>query len=176
MTKNEQIAKYGIEWYNRRKEINNARCKERYKNDKEYRERKDNYKRNRYKNDEEYRNKQLSKHRELYKNNLKFRETQKLNTQIYNISRYVKDGKYELIENYELAKIDNFKGWEIHHRLELHPDYSLRFTRESLLKLDLYFNRPPEELIWMTNKEHRSMHRQTQEIVKNEDLVRYNHD
>lgn len=26
------------------------------------------------------------------------------------------------IENYELAKADNFKGWEIHHRLELTLD------------------------------------------------------
>lgn len=173
MNKQEMIDKYGIEWYNRQKQIRNERCKERYKNDKEYRERKDSYKRNRYKNDEEYRNKELNRRKELYKNDLKFRETQKVNGQIYNISRYVKDGKYELIENYELAKVDNFKGWEVHHRLELHYDYSLRFTRESLLKLNLYYNRPPEELIWMKVKEHRSIHRQSQVIARNEDTFDY---
>ena len=35
-----------------------------------------------------------------------------------NFKRYCKD--YENIENYELAKKDNFKGWVIHHRLETH--------------------------------------------------------
>lgn len=26
----------------------------------------------------------------------------------------------EKVENYEKAKADNFKGWDIHHRLETH--------------------------------------------------------
>lgn len=69
--------------------------------------------------------------------------------------------EYELIENYELAKADNFKGWDCHHRLELHPDGSLRYTRQSLKDLDLYFNRPASELIFLTHSEHARIH-QTQ--------------
>lgn len=69
---------------------------------------------------------------------------------------YSKD--YEHIENYEKAKADNFKGWHCHHRLELHPDGSIRFTRESLVKLDLYINRPASELIFLTAKEHTKLH------------------
>ena len=66
--------------------------------------------------------------------------------------------EWELIENYELAKADNFKGWDCHHRLELHPDVSLRFTRDSLKKLDLYFNRPAQELIFLKHDEHARIH------------------
>ena len=66
--------------------------------------------------------------------------------------------EYEKIENYEQAKADNFKGWHCHHRLELHPDGSIRFTKESLIKLDLYTNRPANELIFLTSKEHTKMH------------------
>ena len=35
-----------------------------------------------------------------------------------NFKRYCKD--YENIENYEKAKADDFKNWEVHHRLETH--------------------------------------------------------
>ena len=71
---------------------------------------------------------------------------------------YCKSDEYELIENYELAKADNFKDWDCHHRLELHTDGSLRFTRESLKKLDLYLNRPASELIFLTHSEHARIH------------------
>ena len=71
---------------------------------------------------------------------------------------FCKSDEYELIENYELAKADNFKGWDCHHRLALHPDGSLRFTRESLKKLDLYVNRPASELIFLTHSEHARIH------------------
>ena len=33
---------------------------------------------------------------------------------------YVEDCNPEQIENYELAKADDFKGWHCHHRLETH--------------------------------------------------------
>ena len=68
------------------------------------------------------------------------------------------ENEWELIENYELAKADNFKGWDCHHRLELHPDGSLRFTKDSLKKLDLYVNRPASELIFLTHSEHAKLH------------------
>lgn len=71
---------------------------------------------------------------------------------------YCKKDEIELIENYELAKSDNFKGWHCHHRLELHPDFSVRYTVYSLKKLNLYYNRPASELIFLTNKEHAKIH------------------
>lgn len=66
------------------------------------------------------------------------------------------------IENYELAKRDNFKGWNIHHRLETHTSDGKRrlvaLSREELKALDIYYNRPAEELIYLTIKEHTRLH------------------
>ena len=68
----------------------------------------------------------------------------------------------ENIENYEKAKVDNFKGWECHHRLETHNSDGERrlvdITSEELIALDMYYNRPPEELIFLTKEEHVSLH------------------
>lgn len=61
------------------------------------------------------------------------------------------------IENYEQAMADT-ETWDCHHRLELHPDNSVRFTSKSLKKLDLYYNRHASELIFLTHSEHMSMH------------------
>ena len=97
-------------------------------------------------------------HKKRYDNDATYRKQQQIECNKRRKEYYVKDGKLELIQNYELAKADNFKGWTIHHKLELHSDYSLRFTRESLIKLDLYYNRPPNELIWMRTKEHIGIH------------------
>lgn len=63
---------------------------------------------------------------------------------------------YEQIENYELAKADNFKGWECHHKLEIHEDYTN--TVNDLKLMNLYYNRPPEELIFLTTEEHHRLH------------------
>lgn len=63
-----------------------------------------------------------------------------------------------LIENYYIALQDNFKGWDCHHRLELHPDGSVRFTHYSLKKLNLYYNRPASELIFLRSEEHTRLH------------------
>ena len=73
---------------------------------------------------------------------------------------------YELenVENYELAKRDNFKGWVIHHRLETHfSDGSIRpnkcnITVDELKELDMYYNRPADELIFMKKSEHIKLH------------------
>lgn len=94
----------------------------------------------------------------INKYGLEYYNEYKANSRLRINKLYVKEGKYELIENYELAKLDNLIGWDIHHKLELHPDGSIRFTRKSLIYLNLYYNRPPEELIWMKAKDHRSMH------------------
>ena len=74
--------------------------------------------------------------------------------------RYCKD--YQNIENYEAAKKDNFIGWECHHRLETHnSDGERRLVNISmgeLQALDMYYNRPAEELIFLTTSEHNTLH------------------
>ena len=69
----------------------------------------------------------------------------------------------EKIENYEKAKKDNFKGWECHHRLETHNSDGERrlvdITADELKALDMYYNRPPEELIFLTIKEHNAFNK-----------------
>ena len=77
-----------------------------------------------------------------------------------NFERYCKD--YENIENYEKALADNFKGWCVHHRLETHNSDGERrpmdITRNELNALGMYYDRPPEELIFLTRSEHMSLH------------------
>lgn len=68
----------------------------------------------------------------------------------------------EQIENYEKAKLDNFKGWHCHHRLETHnsdgQERLVFITSKELKALGMYYNRPPEELIFMTSSEHLKLH------------------
>lgn len=89
----------------------------------------------------------------LKENYLKTRWTQ--------VNPFCKD--YEKIENYELAKVDNFIGWDRHHRLETHNSDGekriVNLTPEELLALDMYYNRPPEELIWLRHGEHTKLHK-----------------
>lgn len=68
----------------------------------------------------------------------------------------------EKIENYEKAKADNFICWQCHHRLETHTSDGERrpidITRDELKALDMYYDRPADELVFMTTKEHRQLH------------------
>ena len=79
----------------------------------------------------------------------------------YSFEKYCKD--YENIENYQKAKKDNFKGWECHHRLETHTSggerLSVDISHEELKALGMYYNRPPEELIFLTTSEHNAFRR-----------------
>lgn len=71
------------------------------------------------------------------------------NNRLLGITRYcIKD--YELIENYELAKQDNFdrNKWHLHHRLENY------WTIDTLKRKNLYYNVNPESLIWLPANEH----------------------
>ena len=76
------------------------------------------------------------------------------------IAQYCKD--YENIENYEAAKKDNFKCWDCHHRLETHNSDGERravdITASELKALGLYWNRPADELIFLTTSEHAILH------------------
>lgn len=68
----------------------------------------------------------------------------------------------ENIENYNKAKADNFRCWQCHHRLETHTSDGERrlidITADELKALGMYYNRPAEELVFMTTKEHRQLH------------------
>lgn len=68
----------------------------------------------------------------------------------------------ELIENYDKAVADSSRIWHCHHRLETHNSDGERrlvdISREELIALDMYWNRPPEELIFLTSAEHNSLH------------------
>ena len=82
--------------------------------------------------------------------------------------RYCKN--YENIENYQKAKTDNFKGWHCHHRLETHNSDGERrlvdITVAELQALDMYYNRPSSELIFLTESEHNSLHKPSEESKK----------
>ena len=79
---------------------------------------------------------------------------------IYSFERYCKN--YQDIENYEKALADNFKNWEVHHRLETHNSDGERrlvdLTIDELKALGMYWHRPSSELIFMKHCEHTSLH------------------
>ena len=69
----------------------------------------------------------------------------------HNFERYCKD--YENIENYHKALADNFVGWHCHHRKGVY------IARKKLKALGMYYNRPAEELIFLTENEHDILHK-----------------
>ena len=71
---------------------------------------------------------------------------------IKHVKMYCTD--YTLIENYEEAIKDTSQIWHCHHHREI--DEGL--TRTELIKLKLYYHRPAEELIFLTESAHRSLH------------------
>ena len=70
--------------------------------------------------------------------------------------------KPELIENYDKAMADETQVWECHHRLETHNSDGKRrlvdLTRDELIALGMYYNRPSEELIFLMRDEHNKLH------------------
>lgn len=69
-----------------------------------------------------------------------------------------------LIENYEKAKNDTTQTYHCHHRLETHfsdgtprPKDS-QLSMDELIALDMYYNRPANELIFLTKAEHAYVH------------------
>jgi len=77
-------------------------------------------------------------------------------TSLDRIKSYCKDDISQ-IENYELAKADNFKEWACHHKLEIHEDYQNSYKEMKMM--GLYYNRPAEELIFLPKGEHSRIHR-----------------
>ena len=76
----------------------------------------------------------------------------------------------ENVENYDKALADGFKGWECHHRLETHfsdgtpRPKNAQLTYKELIALGTYWNRPANELIFLTTKEHRSLHKKGKQL------------
>ena len=58
------------------------------------------------------------------------------------------------IENYYLASTDQTQTWHCHHKLEI----SLQLSKKELIEQNLYFDRPANELIFMTSQEHNALH------------------
>ena len=66
-----------------------------------------------------------------------------------------------LIENYELAKADNFVNWVVHHRDEIRVLPSgmvVCRSREDLKENGRYYHCPANELIFLTITQHRALH------------------
>lgn len=76
-------------------------------------------------------------------------------------NRYCSD--IENVENFALAKADNFNGWVVHHRLETHFSDGQRrlvnLSEKELIALGTYYHRPADELIFMRHGEHISLHK-----------------
>lgn len=60
--------------------------------------------------------------------------------------------QFELVENYDKALAANFNKWILHHRLGEQVDTKI------LKELGLYYDRPPQELKWVTLSEHIGIH------------------
>ena len=68
-----------------------------------------------------------------------------------------------LIENYHEAIADEEKMWDIHHRRECDENGRTLFTKKQLIEMNLYFNRPASELIFVTRAMHLKLHRELSE-------------
>ena len=65
-----------------------------------------------------------------------------------------------LIENYQAAIADQKRMWVIHHRRECDENGRTLFTKEQMIKLNIYFYRPSKELIFVTRKIHAALHKE----------------
>ena len=79
------------------------------------------------------------------------------------VIKYCKD--YQKIENYDKAIADKTQTWHCHHRLELAPFSGKNVTANRLIQLGMYYNVQPEALIFLTEKEHRSLHMKGNKIM-----------
>lgn len=75
----------------------------------------------------------------------------------YTAKRYCKDD-ISKIENYEQAMNDKTKTWDCHHRLELTINGEHSHTKDELIRLEMYYDRPYFELIFLKPKDHQALH------------------
>lgn len=66
------------------------------------------------------------------------------------------------IENYDLA-INDTQIWDCHHRMETHrrngKERITRLSPQDLIEWSLYYNRPADELIFLTHSDHLKLHK-----------------
>lgn len=62
------------------------------------------------------------------------------------------------IENYQEAVNDKENKWVVHHRLETTLDGKFANEKKDLIRMNMYYNRPYFELIFLTTREHRQIH------------------
>lgn len=129
------------EWVKQKNERCKEWCKkhyeERYK--EQYEKRKDYF---------------LNYNKEKYKNNIDY----SIQCRTSQSKNFYRKGEQHLIENYELAKADNFKDWVIHHRLECTLDGEYANSMDDLKRMNMYYNRPYFELIYLTKSQHSKLH------------------
>ena len=65
-----------------------------------------------------------------------------------------------LIENYHEAIVDQTKMWDTHHRRECDDEGRTIFTKKQLIEMNLYYNRPASELMFVTRSMHNKIHRE----------------
>lgn len=80
-------------------------------------------------------------------------------TNINNAKKYCSED-ISLIENYNQAIADAQNYWEIHHRRETDSEGKTLFTHKQLIEMNLYYNRPASELIFVTKSMHKKLHRE----------------
>ena len=68
-----------------------------------------------------------------------------------------------LIENYQQAISDEERTWDIHHRRECDENGRTLFTKKQLIEMNLYYNRPASELVFVTRSMHWKLHREIYE-------------
>lgn len=75
---------------------------------------------------------------------------------IKDVKRYCKDD-LSMIENYDVA-INSDESYDCHHRLEFTINCEYAHSKEELIRMNMYYNRPYFELIFMKSSEHHAMH------------------
>ena len=66
------------------------------------------------------------------------------------------------IENYDKAINDTTQTWHLHHRLEFTLDGEFAHSKSDLQRMNMYYDRPYFELIFLTKSEHVRLHRTVQ--------------
>lgn len=177
MTKNEFIKRYGEEAYKRKLEYYKQYHQQHKEEIKQYREQhkeemkqyQKQYQKQYFQQHKEKRREYKKQYREQHREEIKEQQKQYSRQYRYMFAFCIPE-EWEQIENYELAKKDNFDGWHIHHRLETHNSDGQRrlvnISKAELIALDMYYNRPASELVFLTRPEHTKLHRTKQHCSK----------
>lgn len=91
---------------------------------------------------------------------------------ISNIINKYCNGDITKIENYENAVNDESQTWDCHHRFETHfsdgteRPVNARLSQNELKALGMYYHRPPEELIFLSSRDHMKLHNKGKKCSK----------